>query len=87
MIYKKTGVIKRIGSLRHEKPNYGTSFLKPWIIVKKNDSSTIKLDARHLNSSTDQSFEFWPLEPLATQLVGANKSYESAFDHIYAYLL
>ena len=43
------------------------------------------MDARHLNSNTDQSSESWPLEPLATQLARANKKYKSAIDLMYAY--
>ena len=43
------------------------------------------LDARHLNSNTEQSDESWPIEPLAPQLARANKKYKSAIDFMYAY--
>ena len=52
---------------------------------KKNDSNKIVLDARHLNSNTDQSSESWPPKPLATQLATANKKYKSAIDLMFAY--
>ena len=43
------------------------------------------LDARHLNSNTDQSFESWPVEYLDPQLARANEKFKSAIDLIYAY--
>ena len=43
------------------------------------------MDARHLNSNTEQSDESWPIEPLAPQLARANKKYKSAIDLMYAY--
>ena len=41
--------------------------------VKKN-SKTIVLDGGHLISNTDQSYESWPLELLATQLAKQSKN-------------
>ena len=43
------------------------------------------LDARHLNSNTNQDFESWPIDPLAPQLARANKKYKSIIDLMYAY--
>ena len=43
------------------------------------------LDARHLNSNTDQSAESSPPEFLATELARANKRYKSAIGLMYAY--
>ena len=43
------------------------------------------LDARHLNSKTEQSDESWPIETLAPQLARANKNYKFAIDLMYAY--
>ena len=63
---QEKGVRKQFGSTPHEKPIYGTTFLNPFTIIKKNDSIKNVLDARHLNSNTDQSSESWPMEPLAT---------------------
>ena len=71
---EKNGIIRQIGSTPHEKPNYGTIFLNPLIVIKKNDTIKNVLDARHLNSNTDQSSESWPLEPPATQLAQADKN-------------
>ena len=44
---------------------------KPLNIISKGDSIKCYLDARHLNSSTDQSDESWPIGPLAPQLARA----------------
>ena len=77
--------MKQLGSTPLEKSNYGTLFLNPMIIIKKNASYTFVLDARHLNSNTDKSFEFWPLEVLAAQLLRAHKKSKSAIDLMFAY--
>ena len=45
----------------------------------------VVLDARHLNSNTNQELESWPIEPLAPQLARANKKYKSTIDLMYAY--
>ena len=82
---QKIGVIKQIGSTPDEKPNKETTFLNPMNIIKKNDSIKFLLDARHLNSTSDQLSESWPLEHLAAQLARANKNNESAIDLLYAY--
>ena len=50
-------------------------------IIKKTDS----LKILHLNSRTNQSSEYWPMEPLATHLARANKKYNSASDQIFEY--
>ena len=77
---RKFGTRKQNRSMPHEKPIYGTTFLNPVFILKENDSIKIVMDARHLNSKTDQSFEPCPLEPLAMQLAGNSKIYKSAID-------
>ena len=38
-----------------------------------------------MNSNTNQEFESWPIEPLATQLVRANKKHKSTIALMYAY--
>ena len=43
------------------------------------------LDARHLNSNTNQELDSWPIEPLAPQLARAKKKYKSTIDLMYAY--
>ena len=45
----------------------------------------VVLNARHLNSNTNQEFESWPIEPLAPPLARANKRCKSAIDLMYAY--
>ena len=84
MIYKKKGIVEQNGSTTHEKPNSGTTSVNPLNIIKKY-SNKIVLDARHLNSDTDQLYEHWPLEPLATKLARTNKKYKCAIDLMYAY--
>ena len=55
------------------------------IIIPKGDSIKGVLDNRHLNSNTEQSDGYWPLEPLTPQLTRAKK-YKCAIDLIlYAY--
>ena len=82
---EKHNIIRQIGSTHSDKSIYGTTFLNPLIIIPKGDTIKVVLDARHLNSNTDQSFESWPIEPLAPQLARANKKVKSAIDLMYAY--
>ena len=82
---EKYNIIKQIGSSPQDKPVYGTTYLNPLIIIPKGDTIKCVLDARHLNSNTEQSDESWPTEPLAPQLARANKKYKSAIDLMYAY--
>ena len=82
---EKYNIIKQIGSSPRDKPVYGTTNLNPLIIIPKGDSMKYVLDARHLNSNTEQSDESWRIEPLAPQLARANKKYKSAIDLMYAY--
>ena len=74
---EKNNIIKQIGSTPDEKLTIGTTFLNPLIIIPKGDAIKVVLDARHLNSNTDQDFESWPIEPLAPQLARASKKYKS----------
>ena len=64
---EKKNIIKQIGSFPQDKPVYGTTYLNPLIIILKGDTIKCVLDARHLNSNTEQSDESWPIEPLAPQ--------------------
>ena len=82
---EKYNIIKQIGSSPQDKPVYGTTYLNPLIIIPKGDTIKCVLDARHLNSNTEQSDESWPIEPLAPQLARANKKYKSGIDLMYAY--
>ena len=67
--------MKQIGSSPQDKSVYGTKYFNLLIIIPKGDSIKCVLDARHLNSNTEQSDEAWPIEPfaLAPQLARANK--------------
>ena len=82
---EKYNIIKQIGSSPQDKPVYGTTYLHPLIIIPKGDTIKCVLDARHLNSNTEQSDESWPIEPLAPHVARANKKYKSAIDRMYAY--
>ena len=74
-----------MGSTPSDESIHGTTFSNPLIINPRGDTIKVVLDARHLNSNTDQSFESWPIEPLAPQLARANKKHKSAIDLMYAY--
>ena len=82
---EKHNTIEQIGSSPQDKPVYGTTYLNPFIIIPKEDTIKCVLDARHLNSNTEQSDESWPIEPLAPQLARANKKYKYTIDLMYAY--
>ena len=82
---EKYNIIKQIGSTSDEKHTIGTTFLNPLIIIPKGDAIKVVLDARHLNSNTNQELESWPIEPLAPQLARANRKYKSTIDLMYAY--
>ena len=71
---KKYNIIKQIGSTSDEKHTIGTTFFNPLIIIPKGDAIKVVLDARHLNSNTNQELESWPIELLAPQLARANKN-------------
>ena len=60
-------MIERFGSTLQEKPNYVTTFLNLFIIIRENDSLEHSLDARHLNLNVYQPSESLPLEHLETQ--------------------
>ena len=79
---EKYNIIKQMGSSPQDKPVYGTTYLNPLIIIHNGDTIKCVLDARHLNSNTEQFDESWPFEPLAPQSARANKS---AIDLMYAY--
>ena len=64
---EKHNIIKQIGSSPQDEPVYGTTYLNPPNIIPKRDTIKCVLDARHLNSNTEQSDESWPIEPLAPQ--------------------
>ena len=70
---EKYNIMKQIGSSLQVKPVHGTTHSNPLIILPKGDSINCVLDARHLNSNTEQSYESSPIETLAPQLARANK--------------
>ena len=83
--FEKHNIFKQIGSSPEDKPNYGTTYLNHLKIIPKDDSIKCVLDARHLNSKTEQSDESWPLAQLPPQLARANKKYKCAIQLMYAY--
>ena len=50
------------------------TFLSPLIIIPRGDTIKVVLDAKHLNSNSDQFFESWFIDSLAPQLARANKN-------------
>ena len=68
------------------KPSYGRTYLNPLITIPKGDSIKCVLDARHLNSNTEQSDESWPIEPLAPQLSRAYEKCKCSIDLMHAYV-
>ena len=73
---EKQNLIKQIGFSPQDNPVYGTTYLNPLIIISKGDyKPKCVLDARHLNSNTEQSHESLPFEHLAPQLARANKDH------------
>ena len=82
--HEKHNIIEQNGSSPDAKPTYGNTYLNPLIILPKSDSFKCVLDARRLNSNTDQSDESWPVEPLAPQLARANKKYKCSVGLMYA---
>ena len=80
---EKHNIIKQIGPSPQDKPVYGTTYFNSLIFMPKRDSIKCVLDARHLNSNTEQSDESWPIEPLAPQLARANNKYKSAIELMY----
>ena len=65
---EKYNIIKQIGSSPQYKPVYGTTNINHLVIITTGDTLKCVLDARHLNSNTEQSDESRPIEPLAPQL-------------------
>ena len=70
---EKHNIIKQIGSSPQDKPVFCKTYLNPFIIIPKGDTIKYVLDARHLNTNTEQSDETWPIESVAPQLARANK--------------
>ena len=61
---EKDNIMKQLGSTPDEKHTIETTYQNPLIIIPKGDTIKVVLDARHLNSNTNQELEFWPNEPL-----------------------
>ena len=76
---------KKICSSPQDKQVFGTTYLNLLVLIPKGDSIICVLDARHLNSNTEQSDEFWPIEPPTPQLARADEKYKCAIDLMYAY--
>ena len=58
-LLKESEKYKQIGSSPQEKPVYGTTSLNHLIIIPKGDTIKCVLDARNLNSNTEESDESW----------------------------
>ena len=82
---KNITLSKKSKSSLEDKPNYGTTYLNPFVIIPKSDSIKCVLEARRLNSNKEQSDKPCPIEPFAPQLASANKNYNCAINLTYAY--
>ena len=60
-------------------------FYNQLIIILKRETIEVVLDATHLNSNHDKSFESCPIELLVPQFARANKKLETAIDIMDAY--
>ena len=69
---EKYNIIKQTGP--HDKTVCGTAYFNSFHLIPKGDSIKCVLDARHINSNTEQSSESWPIESLAPQLARARKN-------------
>ena len=71
---EKYNIIKQIGSTTDEKNTIGTTFLNPLIIIPEGDAIKVVLDARHLNSNTNQELESWPIEQFFKKQFSSQKT-------------
>ena len=69
---------------KEERPKVNT-FINPVIILAKGESLKIVLDARYLNSLTDESKCNWPIEPIQVILTKINGKYFTTADTNSAY--
>ena len=74
-------IIKEMG----DEEEMGSSFINPIIILPKGDSLKIVIDARFLNSITDLTTYYWPLEPLNVLLTKISGKIFTTSDLSYAY--
>ena len=63
----------------------GNTFINPVIILGKDESLKIVLDARYLNSLIDESKCNWPIEPIQVILTKINGKYFTTADMNSAY--
>ncbi len=63
----------------------GTEFINPVILIQKGETLKLVIDARYLNSITDNSTYTWPLEPLQCLLDRIHGKYFSTIDMSCAY--
>ena len=61
------------------------NFINPVIILAKEESLKIVLDARYLNSLIDESKRNWPIEPIQVILTKINGNYFTTADMNSAY--
>ena len=78
---QEANIIKEMGN----EDEMGSSFINPIIILPKGDSLKIVIDARYLNSITDLSTYYWPLEPLNVLLTKITGKIFTTSDLSYAY--
>ena len=63
----------------------GSIFVNPVILMPKNDYVKVVIDARYLNSVTDLTNYYWPLEPVQMIMTRVNGKVFSVSDLSCAY--
>ena len=69
-----------ISPVNKEEQPKGNTFINPVIILAKEESIKIVLDARYLNSLIDESKCNWPIEPIQVILTKMNGKYFTTAD-------
>ena len=65
--------LNEIFELNQSQPIFSIQPIYYVINIPKGDRIEVVLDARHLSSKTDHSFESWLMEPIVSQLARANE--------------
>ena len=74
--FKHADIIREMG----DDDEMGSLFINPIILMPKNDSVKLVIDARYLNSVSDLTNYSWPLEPVQMIMTGVNGKFFSVSD-------
>ena len=78
---KEAGIVREMG----DDYEMGSLFVNPIILMPKNDYFKLVIDARYLDSVTDVTNYFWPLEPVQIIMPRVNGKFFSVSDLSCAY--